>query len=179
MKPRDQPFKGRAYTSRAKSDINAADATATKVVAWANSDPIVRKIVLETKSRAFGRDSPVYNGYAWKKRRAAALERVRLFQALATGKPTGYSGDPIFKWSARFTLEHYRRRGFTGGRFQQHIGKRRGPWLYLDYTPGTFDEVLDQFCEWMAWPFRTCRITLDGKTVRTIEEDSLRRRQEP
>jgi len=81
----------------------------------------------------------------------------------------------MLEWSARFTLDRYEYHGFTGGRFQQHIGKRPGVWRYLDYTPETFDDVLDRFCEWMDWPFKSCRIKVDGKTVRTIKEDAKRR----
>ena len=100
----------------------------------------------------------------------AILERVRHFHGIIARPEQFLSPKSIFPWRARFTLEHYREKGFTGGLFQQWNMFPRNC-LTLDYTPETLEAVLDRFYQWLDGPSTTARITVDGKTVRVFSTE--------
>jgi tRNA/tmRNA/rRNA uracil-C5-methylase (TrmA/RlmC/RlmD family) len=92
---------------------------------------------------------------------------------LGEGKSPYHDRDSIFVWRAKFTLEHYQDKKFTGGFFQQHDAKYPRSCLTLDYTPETFSEVLDRFCAWMDRAYDTDHVTINKMTVRTFPERRL------
>ena len=138
------------------------------MIQWSDEHSIVWDIVTKTRSKAFGRRSCLYIGWAQSSMAPdAILERVRHFKELADSK-SAYHNDSIFTWRARFTLEHYLDKGFRGGFFQQHDAKYPRSCLTLDYTPETLELVLDKFCTWIDHTYDTRKISIDGKTVRVF-----------
>jgi hypothetical protein len=86
-------------------------------------------------------------------------------------KPERYlNPNSIFPWRARFTLDHYRDKGFRGGFFQQWDASFPRSCLTLDYTKDTLEEVIDRFCGWMDPYYRSVRVTLNGEAIHTLEE---------
>lgn len=157
------------YRSEVRPDVSTDDAVVAQSIAWADANPHVWKIVTGTKSKAFGRCSCVYIGWAQKSMAPEAiLERVEHFHRLVTGREPHLSPDHIMCWRAGFTFEHYRDAGFTGGFFQQHDAKFPRLCLTLDYTPGTLEEVIDCFLRWCGRDYQTARVTVDGKVVREV-----------
>jgi hypothetical protein len=148
----------------------ATDAPAlAEVIAWADRHPHVWKIVTGARSKAFGLGSCEYIG--WAQRGAApeaVLERARHLHGLVTGRDARPGPSSIFAWRARFTFEHYRDRGFTGGFFQQHDTRFPRLCLTLDYTPATLEAVLDRFLAWCERDHPTDRVTLNGAIVRRL-----------
>jgi len=154
------------FQSEIMSVVETTDSELAKAIEWADANPVVWKIVTGTRSKAFGRNSCEYIGWAQgNKSPEAILERVRHFRTCLVG----VNSVRIWGWRARFTLEHYRDKGFKGGFFQQWDENYPRACMMLDYTPETFEEVTDQFENWMDKNYRTAGITLDGKTVRTYD----------
>jgi hypothetical protein len=162
------------YTSDEVPYIQTDNEKLAKVIAWADAHPYAWQCVCGRRSKAFGRDSSVYIGWAQRNRSSAAmLERARHLHELVV-EICPYAGTgSIFIWRAKFTLDHFGHRDFTGGFFQQHDDKYPRSCLYLDYTPETFEEVLDRFEGWMDKSYTTNRITVDGKTVRTYPRKEI------
>jgi hypothetical protein len=165
----------RTFRSDVRADIVTTDPRLAQVIAWADENPVVWDIVTKTRSKAFGVGSCVYIGWAQRSTAPeAVLERLWHVKELVDGGDSWMrirEGEgSIFVWRARFTLEHYRDKGFRGGFFQQHDANYPRSCLTLDYTPETLEEVLDRFCAWMASSYDTRRITVDGETVRKFEE---------
>ena len=92
----------------------------------------------------------------------AILERVWHVHELGEGKSPYHDRDSIFVWRAKFTLEHYQDKKFTGGFFQQHDAKYPRSCLTLDYTPETLEEVLGRFCAWMDRGYETDHVTINN-----------------
>jgi hypothetical protein len=156
------------YTSEVVPYIQTDNEALAKVIAWTDAHPYAWQCVSGRRSKAFGRDSSVYIGWAQQNRSSAAtLERARHLHELTTGKYPYADANSIFVWRAKFTLEHFGHRDFTGGFFQQHDEKYPRSCLYLDYTPETFEEVLNRFEQWIDKSYKTNRITVDGRTIRT------------
>jgi len=133
------------------------------LIEWLDANPIALEIVNDTKSKAFGRKSCVYIGWAQNNMSLKAqIQRLKRFKFELDG---GWQKESIFHWRAQFTLTHYKDKGFTGGLFQQWDEYPRDC-LYLDYTPETLEQVIDRFEEWMSKVYNTKRISIDGKTVR-------------
>ena len=158
------------YRSEVRPDVTIDCPKVAVAIEWADANPRVWKIVTGTKSKAFGRGSCVYIGWAQKSLAPEAiLERTEHFHRLATGTEPHLSANHIMCWRSRFTFEHYRDAGFTGGFFQQHDAKYPRHCLSLDYTPETLEEVIDRFLQWCARDYPTARVTVDGKVVRSME----------
>jgi hypothetical protein len=163
----------KGFYSEVRPDIFSIDFDMAKVIQWADKYPVVWDIVTKTKSKAFGRGSCVYIGWAQKCMSSQAiLERARHFKELIDGNNMYHTNDSIFTWRARFTFEHYLDKGFNGGFFQQHDVQCPRYCLSLDYTDETLETVLDKFCSWIGDTHDTKRITIDRKTVRVFNLDS-------
>lgn len=80
-----------------------------------------------------------------------------------SGEFAGATEGTIWNWKARFTLEHYKDEGFTGGFFQAHDRFARGC-MSLDYTPETLPEVVKRFYDWSG-NSDTRKITVDGEEI--------------
>jgi hypothetical protein len=157
------------YQSECLPDAHTINPMFARTIAWADDHPIVWRIVTGRKSKAFGLGSCVYIGWAQRSMQSdALLERARHFHELVSGKSPYHASDSIFVWRAKFTLEHYQDKKFTGGFFQQHDAKYPRSCLTLDYTPPTMQEVLDSFCAWMDRAYDTDHVTINKMTVRTF-----------
>ena len=170
MKIKEHSLIQRIFISEVKPEIYTTCPDFEQVIQWADENPVVWDIVSKTRSKAFGRGSCVYIGWAQNNKTPdAILERVRHFKEIVNGKSPYYTDDSIFLWRARFSLEHYKDKGFRGGFFQQHDAQYPRNCLTLDYTPETLEMVIDKFYEWIDHTYDTRRITIDGKTVRVFE----------
>ena len=133
-------------------EVRTEDAELAKTIAWADSHPVVWKIVTGHRSKAFGRNSCEYIGWAQRSvAPEAILERARHFHScvdpnLRHGLEFRSTG--IWGWRARFTLAHYRDSRFKGGLFQRFDGRYDRDCLTLDYTPEMLPEVVRNFMEW-------------------------------
>jgi len=157
------------YQSEVLAHVKTSHPALGPVIKWADENPVVWKIVTGRRSKAFGVGSCVYIGWAQQsKEPGAILERVRQMHELATCNQPYYTPDSIFVWRARFTLEHYRDKKFTGGFFQQHDSKYPRSCLTLDHTPDTFEKVLQRFSAWIDRHYDTHHITVNGQVVRTF-----------
>jgi len=155
------------YRSEKRPDVVTKEEVFTDCIAWADANPHVWQIVTGTKSKAYGRGSCIYIGWAQRSMAPEAiLERAKHFHDLVTGNEPFLSQSHITLWRARFTFEHYREKGFTGGFFQQHDEKYPRLCLSLDYTPDTLEEVIDRFYAWCRHDYKTAHITLNKKIVR-------------
>lgn len=141
------------FQSEVLPEVRTIEQELARVIAWADENPQVWGVVTKNKSKAFGRNSCEYIGWAQgSSAPGAILERVRRF--CATARPDIYhdflaSGGPrIFRWKGSFTMRHFNDKGFTGGFFQQHDGRYDRNCISLDYTPATLPQVLRNFMEW-------------------------------
>jgi hypothetical protein len=159
----------RTFRSEVRPGIETTYPDMAPVIEWADKNPHVYDIVTKKRSKAFGLGSCAYIGWAQKSPSPdAVLERLRhLHELIFDHSPPYYAPDNIFSWRAQFTLAHYRDKGFTGGFFQQHDGQYPRSCLTLDFTPETFEEVLDRFCSWVN-PRSTKTVLLDGEVVRSF-----------
>ncbi len=174
MKTNEQTTAHRIYTSEEVPYIQTEDERLAKVIAWADSHPYVWQCVCGRRSKAFGRGSCAYIGWAQNSREPQAmLERARHLYELVHGEYPYAGPDSIFVWRAKFTLEHFGDKEFTGGFFQQHDAKYPRSCLTLDYTASTLPTVLDKFEAWMDRYHDTTRITVDGETVRTYPRKEI------
>jgi len=159
------------YQSELLPEIRTLNPSLARAIAWADDHPVVWRIVTGRRSKAFGLGSCEYIGWAQRsKKPEAILERARHIHELGEGKPPYHDPNSIFVWRARFTIEHYQDRRFTGGFFQQHDANYPRSCLTLDYTPETFEEVLDRFCAWMDRAYDTDRVTVNGRVVRAFAD---------
>ena len=159
------------YQSDFMQDVRTINPMFARTIAWADDHPVVWRIVTERRSKAFGLGSCVYIGWAQKsKAPEAVLERIWHMCELWEGKCPYHHPDSIFVWRAKFTIEHYQDKKFTGGFFQQHDAKYPRSCLTLDYTPETLQEVLDRFCAWMDRAYDTDHVAINKMVVRTFPE---------
>lgn len=157
------------YRSEQRPDVYTDEREFADAIAWADANPHVWKIVTGTKSKAFGRGSCVYIGWAQKSMAPEAiLERAHHFHQLVTGREPHLGPSHIMVWRAQFTFKHFKDAGFTGGFFQQHDGAHPRHCLSLDYTPDTLAEVIDRFLAWCGRDYQTARVTVDGTVVREV-----------
>lgn len=160
MKKEPQVIRETRYISEAYRDIESTDPRDAEVIEWLDNNPVVYEIVTKNKSKAFGIKSCAYIGWAQKNNSTdAILERIRHFKSRIE------PNDNIFDWSAKFTLAHYKDKGFKGGFFQQHDKEYPRGCMSLDYTPETLEEVVKNFVGWLGSMYETHRITIDNKDI--------------
>jgi hypothetical protein len=156
------------YTSSILTDVSTQSESLAEVIAWADLNPVVWKVVTQNRSRAFGKSSSHYIGWAQgKDDPEAVLERARSLREEVQAPDHG----PFWKWRARFTLEHYGHRGFRGDLFSQWDGKYARGCAALDYTPATLDEVCAEFRRWCARSplgYRTREVRIGDKAEKAI-----------
>jgi hypothetical protein len=158
------------YISGIIPDIKTREPELKKVIEWADANPVVWEIVTHNKSKAFGKNSCFYIGWAQKSMEPVAiLERARAFYDEVFAED--YRNYQIWSWRARFTLSHYKDKSFTGGFFQQWDEKYSRDCLTLDYTPETLEKVINKFCEWAGNSYKIKRITVNNKTAREYQDE--------
>ena len=165
MKTDIQTIVKTTYQSEIMPEVKTDSSDLAEVLEWADANPRVWRIITHNKSKAFGRNSCMYMGWAQGNNSAdAVLERLRTFYDEVYA--TDYRQKQVWGWRARFTLEHYKDKGFKGGLFQQWNDRYPRGCLILDYTPETLEEVIDKFVEWCGKTHNTRRITVDEETVK-------------
>jgi hypothetical protein len=161
MRIEKEIIKRTKYTSDTHPEITSTNDRDAEVIRYLDNNPVVYEIVTKTRSKVFGKNSCDYIGWAQGNNSIPAiLERIRHFKSRID------NNNGIFDWRARFTLEHYRDKGFTGGLFQQWDAKYPRDCMTLDYTPETLEEVVKMFVAWMSSFYDTQRITIDGKEIK-------------
>lgn len=174
MKTIELTIRKNIHRSDILTEVKTEHPKLAKVIAWADEHPQVWKIVTGTKSKAFGLGSCVYIGWAQRSMDCdAIIERARHIKELVADPGRWGYCNSMFAWRAKFTLDHFHDKGFTGGFFQQHDANYPRSCLTLDYTPETFEVVLDKFCIWMDRYHDTQRITVNGRCVRFFQEGRL------
>ena len=142
------------YVSEVLPEVETQDAELGKSIAWADANPVVWKIVTGTRSKAFGRGSCEFIGWAQRSPAPEAiLERARHFHTCVDPNVLGglhYRSRDIWGWRARFTFRHYQDKGFKGGFFQRFDGRYDRDCMTLDYTAETLPEVIRNFMQWAA-----------------------------
>ena len=175
MKIHEQTVVRQTFQSEVQPDVTTNDPALAAVITWADENPVAWEIVMHKKSKAFGVGSSVYIGWAQRTLAPeAVLERLRTLKDLLEESSNGHPRNSIFRWRARFTIEHYRDKGFKGAFFQQHDERYPRSCLSLDYTPQTLQEVIDHFCDWMDPYYHVARITANGVTVRDFHVTSAK-----
>lgn len=157
------------YKSELYPEIESCDSSDKEIIEWLDKNPVVFEIVTKTRSKAFGRKSCVYIGWAQNNNSVrAVIEKLRTLK----GEAEGIRFSPprtIFQYRAQFTLKHYKDKGFTGGFFQQWDREYPRDCLTLDYTPELLDEVIREFEGWISNFYTTKKITIDGGVVKQQE----------
>ena len=172
------------YRSDVRPELQTEDEAASQIIAWADEHPTAYDVVTSGRSHAFGLGSRDYVGWAQTaKTPEGILERLRMLHRYATGQHAVNMPEKVgldfLCWRARFVLEHFESKAYSGGLFQQHAVWTDGAeyprhCMTLDYTPKTLEEVIDRFVAWInlssAMYKNTTRITLDGKDVRRFDK---------
>jgi hypothetical protein len=172
MNTTEQVTHSTIYRSDVRPTVETSQESLGKVIAWADQHPHVWDIVTHTRSRAFGLGSCEYIGWAQRSMRPnGVLERARHLMELVDNPGRWGHTHSIFLWRAKFTFDHYQDKRFLGGFFQQHDGRFPRSCLSLDFTPETFEQVLDRFCQWIDPYYQTVCVTLDGRTVHRFNEE--------
>lgn len=174
MKTIEEIVTHRIHQSEILADVRTTEPSLARVIAWADDHPTVWRIVTGHRSKAFGLGSCIYIGWAQRSMEASAvLERARHLMELIEEPGRWGHANSIFTWRAKFTLDHYGDKGFTGGFFRQHDANYPRSCLTLDYTPETFEEVVDKFCQWMDRYYDTVRVTVDKRTARVFQDGRM------
>jgi hypothetical protein len=130
------------YVSTVEPNLSTENESLAKALEWADANPVAYRIVTEKKSAVFGRDSSEYTGFCRDgKDHDSVLQRIDHLrhETLQEG---------FFGWRARFSMEHYLKRGFHSDLFRLWDGEYHRSSLLLDYTGATIEAVLDQFVAW-------------------------------
>jgi len=158
------------WRSDVRPEVRTTNPAFADILMWADGHPCAWDVVCKTKSKAFGLGSCDYIGWAQRGMTSEAiLERVQHLYGLASGRDAFQGPSSIFAWRARFTLEHYRDKGFAGGFFQQHDGNYPRLCMTMDYTPETLEDVVSRFIEWCGRDYKTEYITLNCEVVRRMD----------
>lgn len=155
------------YVSDVDPTIRTLEEPYGKIIALADAQPIVYDIARQTKSKAWGKKANRHGGDGSSDAIEYMLHRAGTILRYASARfgRTPRAADDFFVWSARFTIEHYKDKGFRGGFFQQHDGTYSRGCTTLDYTPATLEEVIERFLKWCGSTFVTHAVTLDDKVV--------------
>lgn len=159
------------YKSELYPEIESCDSSDKEIIEWLDKNPVAYLIVKGTKSKAFGRKSCVYIGWAQNNNSVGAvIEKLRTLKGESEGIRFSPPGT-IFQYRAQFTLKHYTDKGFTGGFFQQWDREYPRDCLTLDYTPELLDEVIAEFEKWISNSYATKKITvtINKKIVKEIQ----------
>ena len=126
---------------------------------------MIKEIVMNRRSKTFGRHSCLYIGWAQADNSKSAIQ-----ERMHTFKKEIKQPHAFFKKKVEFTLKHYHDKGFTSGFFQQWDRDFSRSCSMMDYTPELFDEVLTLFKSWMSTSYNTKRITVSkrGKVIKEI-----------
>lgn len=166
MKTRIETVRITHYISEVCPEIDVTSERWRDVIVWADETPNVWDMVRGTKSKPFGRNSSTYLGSGRGMDPEAICYRASVLASyLVRQGPPNFD---FFAWRARFSLEHYRDKGFRGGFFQQWDGEYMRGCQDLDYTPSTRDEVIARFVSWCD-EFKTREVWIDKNPVKRFK----------
>ena len=149
------------WTSEVEPEIDTQDEDYAQVIAWADANPVAYRIVMATKSGAFGRNSSFYLGCSRGETKSAVLDRLADFKKEIERGPEDFHG-----WKAHFTLAHYDEAGFSSGLFRQHDGQYSRGCSQIDYTPSSLPEAVDRFVRWCGASYETRTVRVGERVVR-------------
>jgi hypothetical protein len=151
------------YSSLLRPEIRTTRQDLVPVIDWADARHHVWTMLSErSKSKVWTANSNEYTGNARDMSPDAILHRAERLKMHSEER------DTIWGFRARFSVEHYQEKGFTGGFFQQWDGSYNRGCMMLDYTPRTRDNVVERFkawCETGPHRFDTVAISIDGVVV--------------
>lgn len=156
------------------------------LIAWADANPIVYRIVTETRSKAFGRGASLYLACDHGMDSSSILGRLKTFKreldrVLSRDELNRVSGRDdslnFHQWLATFTFEHYDDPGFRSGYMQQWDGTYDRGCAYVDYIPSALPMIINRFRAWCGSTFETRAVRLDGEDVwNGCDHDKSRKR---
>lgn len=160
------------YRSEIMPEIASESMRDAEIIAWADANPVAWEIVSKTKSKAFGKNSSVYLGLEQGSDAPyAILARVRTFHDhVHNHGVAAHTNESLWQWRAKFTLAHYKDKGFRGGFFQLFDGTYDRSCTNLDYTPETRVEVIQRFLAWCDPYYAKHSVKIDKKTVLVLEQ---------
>ena len=165
----------RVYTSEVMPEVSTSHAELGEVIAWADANPVAWKIVTQTRSAPFGKNSCDYMGIIrGRTDPQSVLDRVAYFKAQTERNfppESPRARDNFFTWRAKFTLAHYADKGFRGGFFREYDADYSRNCVYLDYTPETKEAVIDRFLAWCSG-YDAHFVTVDDVVVRIVKPGS-------
>jgi hypothetical protein len=176
MKTNERTVKVVTYASEVCPEVTSERESDGEIIAWADAHPAAWKIVTTSKSGAFGKGSSDHMGWAQNSDSPSAiLDRIQtLRRAIEGNGDITADRNEFWRWRATFTLEHYGKKGFKSGFFQQFDGQYPRGCVTLDYTPETRAAVIERFRAWCdASPCRyeTRAIWIDGVAVLEVEPE--------
>ena len=162
------------YQSEVLPDVRTENAALGEIIAWADANPVVWKIVTENRSKVFGKNANLYYGYERGGGPEKALLRAARFKEeleRVYDPPLSKTRQDFWSWRARWTLENYAKKGFKSGYFQEWDEKFARGCTELDYNAASLEEAIDRFLTWCrsTCPYDTKKITVDGRMVRAVE----------
>ena len=163
MKTIDTPIVQRTYQSEIHPEIIGHTEDDGELISYADNLPIVWRIVMGTKSKAFGRYSNRQAGSSrGSNSSSAVIVRIALFRE-------DLNKEGFWGWRAAFTLDHHEDNDFKSGFFHQFDGTYGRGCVDLDYTTSTLEECIEQFLAWCdsSYKFPTAALDIDKKRVRT------------
>lgn len=162
------------YASEVHPDLTSERACDADAIAWADAHPVAWDIVRGTRSAPFGKKSCTYLGCGRGDDPGSVIYRVGVLMSMVEGTPTSHARDTFSFEKARFTLAHYRDKGFKGGLFHQFDGTYDRGCTALDYTPETLEQVIDRFVAWCGPTFTTHHVRIDKAIVRRYPASEVR-----
>jgi hypothetical protein len=155
------------YISTVEPGLQTEDESLAQALEWNDANPVAYHIVTQKKSVVFGRDSSEYMGiHRDGTDHDSVLRRIDHLR-LETLK------EGIFGWRARFTMEHYLKRGgLRGDLFRLWDGERYRSCLFLDYTGATIEAVLDQFVAWCDPSYKRVEVHVGDRVGRRFPAES-------
>jgi hypothetical protein len=150
------------YQSEIIDEVRTLDKALAPVIEWADGHPLVYRICMENRSRAWGNKSTKYLACEHGSSPDAILSRIRAFRRYceADFNPVRFE-----TWSARHTFAIYEHKDFRSGYIKQFDGKYDRGCAYVDYTRKTLDEVVQRFRAWCGNMFETRAILLNDEVV--------------
>lgn len=162
------------FVSSIHPEIMSENPNDKQVIAWCDARPVVWDIVMTNKSKAFGKSSCEYIGWAQNNDSGhAILERARSFRENIVG--ANHFRNPRC-YRAAFTLAHFHKK-LKSGFFVQHD---ETPYprlcMTMDYTDDALQEIVECFLSWCshgANRYPTKYVTLHHPTKRKRNDPGI------
>ena len=143
-----------------------------EIIKWADANPVAWKIVTTKKSKPYGVGSSTYFGCIQRGGDASSVlgRLAKFYDDVHNNGVPAHTSEPFWQWRAKFTLEHFKDKGFKGGFFKLFDGQYDRNCAYLDYTPETREAVIDRFLEWCDPYYTKHSVKIDNSVVRVMRK---------